>query len=101
MQELLDVGEMQARRRLVQDIERAPRAGLRELAGELHPLRLAAGELRGRLAERDVAQAHVHERAEDSRDLRRGLEELCGVSHAHLEHVGDRFAMPLRMKRLG
>jgi len=101
VEEFLDVCEMQPRRRLVEDVERLARAGLGELAGELHPLCLAARELRRRLAERDIAEPHIDERAKNPRDLRRGLEELVRVGHAHLEHVGDALAMPLRMERLG
>ena len=56
-QERLDVGEVQARRRLVEDVERAAGGLARELARELHALRFAAGERRRRLAEREVAEA--------------------------------------------
>jgi hypothetical protein len=47
---------VQARRRLVQDVDRPPGGAFRELLRQLHPLRLAAGERGRRLAELDVAQ---------------------------------------------
>ena len=101
VQELLDVGEVQARGRLVEDVERAARAGLCQFAGELHPLRLAARELRRRLAEGDVAKTHVDERAEDPRHVRHRIEELRRVGHAHLQYVGDVLAVPLGVERFG
>ena len=62
----LDVGEVQAGRRLVEDVERPPGRGLGQLGGELDALRLAARE-RGRgLAEADVAQADVVQRLQAS-----------------------------------
>ena len=53
---VVDVGEVQARRRLVEHVDRAL---LRHRDRELEPLPLAAGERVERLAERDVAEADV------------------------------------------
>jgi hypothetical protein len=53
------VGEVETRRRLVEDVDGAPGGALRQLAGELDALRLAAGEGGRRLAELDVAEADV------------------------------------------
>ena len=50
-----DVGRMQPRGGFVEDVQRAPGARPRQLRGELHPLRLAAGEHRRGMAERQVA----------------------------------------------
>ena len=44
VEELVDVGGVQSRRRLIEDIERAPGRAARELGRELDALRLAAGE---------------------------------------------------------
>ena len=55
-EQLLDVVEVQARGRLVEDVERAPRLHLAELAAELDPLRLAAAQRRRRLADLHVAE---------------------------------------------
>ncbi len=51
LQQHLDVGEVQAGRRLVEQVERLAGALLHQLAGQLDPLGLAAGERRRRLAE--------------------------------------------------
>ena len=55
------VGEVQAGRRLVEHVERPAARLLRELEGELHPLRLAARQRVARLAERQIAEADVAE----------------------------------------
>src|SRR5215204_4546779 len=59
VEQLVHVGEVEAGRRLVEDVDGAPRGALRQLAGELDALRLAAGQGGRRLAELDVAEAHV------------------------------------------
>ena len=51
--------ERQARSRLVENIERAPRSPLRQLRAQLDALRLAAAQVRRGLAQADVPQAHV------------------------------------------
>ena len=58
-QQLVDVGRVQAGRRLVEDVERAAALLLLQLGGELDALRLAAGQLGRRLAEAQVAEADV------------------------------------------
>src|SRR4051794_15297088 len=62
LEQALDVGEVQSRRRLVEDVERAPGGDLRELSRELDALRLSARERCRRLAKTDVAQSHVVQR---------------------------------------
>src|SRR5690606_1578195 len=63
------------------------------VGGETEALPLAAGEGGQRLADREIAEAHVLEMAEDLRSgggLRvRGGEELPRLLHGHLEHVRD------------
>ena len=58
-QELLDVVDVQARGRLVEDVDRLAGVDAAEFRGQLHPLGLAAGERRRRLAQRQVAQARL------------------------------------------
>ena len=58
-EQLADVLEVQAGRRLVEDVDGAAGRALLQLAGELDALRLAAGERRRRLAEADVAEADL------------------------------------------
>src|SRR5689334_6433900 len=54
-----NVLEVEASRRLVENVERAARVSLRELGRKLHALRLAARERRGTLTEVDVAESDV------------------------------------------
>ena len=59
VQELADIREVEPRRGLVQDIERAARGHLAQFPGELDPLRFAAGEGRRRLTELEIAQPDI------------------------------------------
>ena len=90
-----------ARRGLVQDVERAARAGPRELLGQLDPLRLAARDRRRLLAEADVAQPDGVERAELARDAGLVLEERERLGDRHLQHLGDVLALERDRQRLG
>ena len=99
-QQLADVLEVQAGRRLVQDVDGAAGGALLQLGGQLDALGLAAGE-RGRgLAEPDVAEADVDERLQVPRDRREGREELGGLLDRHVEDVGDGLALEVDLERL-
>ncbi len=100
LQQPLDVGEVQAGRRLVEDVQRRPGGDLRQLGGQLHALRLAARQRRGRLAEADVAQADVVERLQLPADLGDVVEELDRLLDGHVQHVGDRLALEADVQRL-
>ena len=58
-EQVAHVLEAEAGGRLVEDVERAAGGAARELGRELDALGLAAGDGRGGLAERDVAEADV------------------------------------------
>ncbi len=74
--QLLDVGEMEAGGRLIEDVDRAAGGALGEFGGQLYALRLAAGE-RGRgLAEPYVVESDVVEGLDLARDVREVREEL-------------------------
>ena len=68
-----DVVAVEAGGRLVEDVERVPRAGAAELGGELDALGFAAGERRRCLAEREIAEADVGERGQQRGELIRGF----------------------------
>ena len=70
LEQLLDVGEVEPGRRLVEDVERPAGRPPRQLGRQLDPLRLAARQRRRRLAEVDVAEADVVERLELGPDVR-------------------------------
>src|SRR6202171_1290991 len=96
----LDIGEMEAGGRLVEDVERLPRVTPAELFGELDPLRLAPGQLGRRLPQADVAKAHLAEGLELAFDLGDAVKELGRLLDAHVEHVGDRLAAVGDLERL-
>src|SRR5947207_3653041 len=89
-EQLLDVGEVEAGRRLVEYVDAAL---LAQVGGELEPLPLAAGERGERLAQAEVAEPDVGEPIEDDVGGRRarlaGAEELLGLIHRHREHLAD------------
>ena len=62
VEQLADVLEVQAGRRLVEDVDGAAGGSLLQLGRELDALGLTAGEGRRRLAEPDVAEADLVER---------------------------------------
>ena len=62
LQQQFDVGEVQSRGRLVEQIEGAAGTFFDQFAGELHALRFAAGKRRRRLPELHVVQPDVVQR---------------------------------------
>ena len=99
-QQQVDVVEVETGRRLVEDVERAPGVALGQLERELHALRFAARERRRALAERDVAEAHVEQRLELSREHRHRAEEFRRLLDRHLQHFVDVLALVLDLERL-
>ena len=75
LEELLDIGDVQPGRRLVEDVERPPGRDLGELRRELDALRLATRERRRRLAHAHVVEAHVVQRLQTPRQPRNLREE--------------------------
>src|SRR5882724_9654056 len=87
--QLYDVGEVEAGGGLVEDEERAAVAFGGEVGGELEALRLAAGE-RGRgLADAEVVEANVDEEFESRLELALAAEEGEGFACRHVVDLGD------------
>ncbi len=57
VEKFVNVGEVKPGRRFVEDVERLPGRSARQFLGELDPLRLAARQCRGLLADMDIAEA--------------------------------------------
>ena len=87
LQQQVDVGEVQAGGRLVEDVQRAAGVALGELERELDALRLAARERGRALAELDVAEADVEQRLQLARDGRHRVEEAVRVLDRQVEHL--------------
>jgi hypothetical protein len=99
LEELLDVGEVEARGRLVEQVDRAPGGTPRQLGRELDALGLAAGQRRRRLAEMDVAEADVIEGLQLAAHGGDGREDVERLGHGHLQDVGDRSAAIVDLER--
>src|SRR5262245_10283219 len=90
LQQALDIGQVQARRGLVEDVDRVLRALQRaHLGGDLDPLRLTARERRRRLAERQVAETEIVEDLDLALDRRLRGEERRALLDRHVQDVGD------------
>ena len=96
----VDVGRVQADRRLVQDVERRSVAAARQLARELDALGFTARESRRRLPDLDVAQADVVQRLQLAHDRRDGAEEAQSVLDRQVEDLGDRLPLEAHLQRL-
>ena len=100
LDELAHVLEVQARGGLIEDVEGLSRLLTVQLLGELDALRLAARERGRRLAQVDVAQAHVVQGLELVLDLRDVRKEGQGFRDRHVEHVADGLAVVGDLERL-
>ena len=106
--ELLDVGEVQARHGLVED-EDAPRAGsapargradaFGDARGEPQALPLASGERREGLTEREVPEARHPQDVERPHDRRNSGEGGERLVDGEREHLGDALSRAVRQKR--
>ena len=97
--QVINILEVQAGGGLVEDVEGFARVLLAELSGELYALCFAARERGGLLAQGEVAQAHVVEGLDFAQDAGLELEELHGLLHRHVEHVGNGFALEAHFER--
>ena len=87
--ELHHIGKVKAGGRLVENEQGAVAFGGRHVACELEPLRLAAGEGVGRLAQAQIIEPHVDEQFEPRLHFGAAAEKGEGFAHGHLEHFGD------------
>ena len=99
LQELLDVVEVQACGRLIENVERLSGALAAQFARELDSLGLAAGQRRRRLAELDVVQPHVVEGLQHAADARHIGEMLQRFLHVHFQHITNVLALEANLER--
>ena len=99
-EQLPHVGHVQARRRLVEDVERLAGRPLGQLPRELHPLGLAAGERGRRLAEMEVVEADVAEGLELAGDVGGVGEELPCLADFHVQQFCDVLPLPADLERV-
>src|SRR3984885_16343012 len=106
MEELADVVEMETGGGLVQNVEcarparfTAGRADCREVCCQLDALGLSTGERGGRLAQPDVAEAHLIEDSELVQDAWMASEEAQSFFDGKLENLGDVLALVTNFER--
>ena len=91
-QQAVDVGEMKTRRGLIQDIKASAAGHPAKLRRELDSLGLAPGERGARLAEREIANAHVVQGVKTRQHARLRVEEGPRLIDAQLQDLADRLA---------
>src|SRR5437773_10656715 len=99
-EQALDVGEVKAGRRLVEDVQRPAGRAARELARELDALRFSAGQRGRRLAEPQVAEPDVLQHSEPARVGGDRREELQRLADRQVEHLGDRSTLVMDLQRI-
>ncbi len=85
--QLLHICKMQAGGGLVQNIDGLAGALAGELRCQLDSLCLAAGKLRRRLPQSDIAQSHVIEGLDLIADPRHIFKEAHSLFHRHIQHI--------------
>ena len=88
-QQLGDVIEVQAGGGLVEDVQGARAGGLRQVRGQLHALRFAAGKRGRRLSQPQIAEAHVGQHLQLLREALVAAEKLDGFIDGQLQNFVD------------
>ena len=91
---------MQARRRLVEHVERVARRAPGQLGRQLHALGLSPRKRRRGLAQAHVPESHVHQALDVAQDPWLAVEEIHRIGDRHVEHVTDRLAAVLDLEGL-
>ena len=95
----VDICDMQAGGRLVEDIDGLSGRALRQLGRQLGALRLAAGQRGGGLAELDIAQTDLAHSLQSACNLGHVGEELTRFIYRHIQHFIDIFALVAHLER--
>ncbi len=101
VEQALNIGQVQARGRLVQNVEIAPTAlNLAQLVRQFDALGLATGDRGRRLAQFEIAHAQALEHAKLVRDDRHSFEKTSRFFNRQRQHIGDGFAPIADLQRL-
>ena len=92
VEQMPHVVEVQAGGGFIEQIKRLARLPFAQFFGQFDALRFAARESGGRLAQMNVAQAHLIQRFEFGVNLRDVFENAERFFHAGFEQVGDAVA---------
>ena len=91
-QQLAHVLEMQAGGGLIEDVARVPGGTFGQLGGQLHPLRLTAGQRGGGLAQPHITETHLDQGVEVTEDGGLVGEEFPGLLAGQIQHLRHRLA---------
>src|SRR5216684_3527215 len=91
---------MQARGRLVENVQRAARGFAAELLGQLEALGLSARECRRRLAQAQIVESHVAERFQPRPDGGNVTKKLQSLADSEVEHLRNVPSSELHLQRL-
>src|SRR5262249_48562860 len=99
-EQLRDVIEMQARGRLVENVEKPFTAVRRQVRRDLDPLSLTTRQRRSRLSQAEVAEADLVEHLQTPQHLWRAAEEGERLSNGEIEHLMDRTSAVAHLEHL-
>ena len=91
---------MQARSRLIQNVDGLAGAPSGQLGGQLNPLGFPSGQGRGRLSQLDIGKSHVVQSLNFPADRWHIFEEGHGLFHSHIQHIKDALALILHIQSL-
>ena len=100
VEQLVNVGEMQAGGGLVEDVDGPAGGTFRQFFGEFDALCFAAGKRRCRLAQLDVTEPHVEQCLQLLIYLRNVFEQRQRFLDGRVQQVGDRLSFVLHRQRL-
>ncbi len=100
LNELVNVGGVEARGGLVENIDGIASGNPGQLRGKLHPLGLAAGEGGAGLAQLHIPQAHFHQGLDLPADFRQVFKEVQGFLRGHVQNLGDVLFLVLDLQSL-
>ena len=98
-QQQINVMEMQARGRLVENVERAAGVALGEFERQFDALRFAARQCGRALAQTDIAEADIKQGLQFACNQRHWFEEHMRIFDRHAQHFGDVLALVLHLQR--
>ena len=99
LNQLLDVGKVQACCGFVQQIQSSPGRTFPQFSREFHALSFPAGKSWRRLTELHVLQTNIAQRLKQLFDLWKAFEELHPIPNFQVEHISDAVIAKLDLQR--
>src|SRR5512145_2555081 len=100
MNQLLDISEVKAGGRFIEDIKRLAAGFLTQFISQLDALRLAAGKRVARLSKGNVAHAEFVEDSKRPGNFGKRLKKRCGFCNGHAKDIRDVLFVEADVERL-